>query len=87
MVLGRELHVIYVICLQVIGHPCCISVYGECRITTREFCDFVNGYFHEEASLCSQVIIIRNKTIPFHTKIATNRNHFLTPFFSNRFRV
>lgn len=40
---------------QVIGHPCCISVYGECRITTREFCDFVNGYFHEEASLCSQV--------------------------------
>lgn len=40
---------------EVIGHPCCISVYGECRITTREFCDFVNGYFHEEASLCSQV--------------------------------
>lgn len=38
-----------------IGHPCCISVYGECRITTKEFCDFVNGYFHEEASLCSQV--------------------------------
>uniref|UniRef100_A0A1B0DB34 Rhomboid-like protein n=1 Tax=Phlebotomus papatasi TaxID=29031 RepID=A0A1B0DB34_PHLPP len=40
---------------EVIGHPCCGGVYGECRITTREFCDFVNGYFHEEASLCSQV--------------------------------
>lgn len=40
---------------QVIGHPCCTGVFGECRITTREFCDFVNGYFHEEASLCSQV--------------------------------
>lgn len=43
------------ISIQVIGHPCCIGVYGECRITTKEFCDFVNGYFHEEASLCSQV--------------------------------
>ncbi|KAJ6644376.1 Inactive rhomboid protein 1 [Pseudolycoriella hygida] len=40
---------------EVIGHPCCVGVYGECRITTKEFCDFVNGYFHEEASLCSQV--------------------------------
>lgn len=40
---------------EVIGHPCCTGVYGECRITTKEYCDFVNGYFHEEASLCSQV--------------------------------
>ncbi|XP_065079732.1 inactive rhomboid protein 1-like [Ochlerotatus camptorhynchus] len=40
---------------EVIGHPCCIGIYGECRITTREYCDFVSGYFHEEASLCSQV--------------------------------
>ncbi|XP_058823262.1 inactive rhomboid protein 1-like [Topomyia yanbarensis] len=44
----------HMIC-EVIGHPCCIGIYGECRITTREYCDFVNGYFHEEASLCSQV--------------------------------
>lgn len=40
---------------EVIGHPCCIGIHGECRITTREYCDFVHGYFHEEASLCSQV--------------------------------
>ncbi|XP_063702628.1 inactive rhomboid protein 1 [Culicoides brevitarsis] len=40
---------------EVIGHPCCISIYGDCRITTREYCDFVHGYFHEEASLCSQI--------------------------------
>ncbi|XP_053967923.1 inactive rhomboid protein 1-like [Anastrepha ludens] len=39
---------------EVIGHPCCTGAYGECRITTREYCDFVNGFFHEEASLCSQ---------------------------------
>ena len=44
----------HMIC-EVIGHPCCTGVYGECRITTKEYCDFVNGYFHEEASLCSQV--------------------------------
>ncbi|XP_077980039.1 inactive rhomboid protein 1-like isoform X1 [Glandiceps talaboti] len=37
------------------GHPCCIGLQGECQIHTREYCDFVNGYFHEEATLCSQV--------------------------------
>uniref|UniRef100_A0A8B9KFR1 Inactive rhomboid protein n=1 Tax=Astyanax mexicanus TaxID=7994 RepID=A0A8B9KFR1_ASTMX len=26
-----------------------------CEITSREYCDFMNGYFHEEATLCSQV--------------------------------
>lgn len=31
------------------------GIHGECRIATREYCDFVRGYFHEEASLCSQV--------------------------------
>lgn len=40
---------------EVIGHPCCIGIHGECRITTKEYCDFVRGTFHEEASLCSQV--------------------------------
>ncbi|XP_067614189.1 inactive rhomboid protein 1 isoform X2 [Eurosta solidaginis] len=45
---------------EVIAHPCCIGVYGECRITTREYCDFVNGYFHEEASLCSQISCLDN---------------------------
>ncbi|XP_061388176.1 inactive rhomboid protein 1-like [Musca vetustissima] len=45
---------------EVIGHPCCAGIYGECRITTREYCDFVNGYFHEEASLCSQISCLNN---------------------------
>lgn len=40
---------------DVIGRPCCIGIQGECRITTREYCDFVSGFFHSEASLCSQV--------------------------------
>lgn len=28
---------------------------ASCEITTREYCDFMHGYFHEEATLCSQV--------------------------------
>lgn len=44
----------HMIC-EVIGHPCCIGIHGTCRITTREYCDFVHGYFHDDASLCSQV--------------------------------
>lgn len=28
---------------------------SRCEITSREYCDFMRGYFHEEATLCSQV--------------------------------
>ncbi|XP_054282577.1 inactive rhomboid protein 1-like isoform X1 [Macrosteles quadrilineatus] len=54
---------------EVIGHPCCIGIHGSCRITTREYCDFVHGYFHEEASLCSQVSCLDNVCgmIPFYS--------------------
>uniref|UniRef100_K7F475 Inactive rhomboid protein n=1 Tax=Pelodiscus sinensis TaxID=13735 RepID=K7F475_PELSI len=37
------------------GRPCCIGTKGSCEITTREYCEFMHGYFHEEATLCSQV--------------------------------
>ncbi|XP_070581229.1 inactive rhomboid protein 1-like isoform X2 [Ptychodera flava] len=40
---------------EMTGHPCCIGLQAECQIHTREYCDFVNGYFHEDATLCSQV--------------------------------
>ena len=40
---------------EVIGHPCCIGIRGQCKITTPEHCMFVGGTFHEEAALCSQV--------------------------------
>uniref|UniRef100_A0A0P5Q7N8 Rhomboid 5 (RHBDF2), mRNA protein n=1 Tax=Daphnia magna TaxID=35525 RepID=A0A0P5Q7N8_9CRUS len=54
---------------EVIGHPCCIGIHGECRIATREYCDFVKGYFHQEASLCSQVSCMNDVCgmLPFHT--------------------
>ncbi|XP_029289673.1 inactive rhomboid protein 2-like [Cottoperca gobio] len=37
------------------GRPCCIGTKGGCEITTREYCSFMHGYFHEEATLCSQI--------------------------------
>ncbi|KAM3964518.1 rhomboid-5 [Aphomia sociella] len=52
---GRAGHAAEHMACEVIGHPCCIGIHGKCVITTREHCDFVKGYFHEEASLCSQV--------------------------------
>lgn len=32
-----------------------IFTYSRCEITSREYCEFMHGYFHEEATLCSQV--------------------------------
>ncbi|XP_048847857.1 inactive rhomboid protein 1-like isoform X1 [Brienomyrus brachyistius] len=40
---------------EITGRPCCIGTKGRCEITSREYCDFMRGYFHEEATLCSQV--------------------------------
>ncbi|KAJ3614251.1 hypothetical protein NHX12_017825 [Muraenolepis orangiensis] len=39
----------------IIGRPCCIGTKGRCEITTREYCTFMHGHFHEAATLCSQV--------------------------------
>jgi len=38
------------------GRPCCIGIQGECIITTREHCEFLRGYFHQEKTLCAQVV-------------------------------
>lgn len=40
---------------EVIARPCCIGIHGRCIITTSEECEFRKGYFHPEATLCSQV--------------------------------
>ncbi|CAJ0584737.1 unnamed protein product, partial [Mesorhabditis spiculigera] len=37
------------------GRPCCLMQLGQCRIATREYCAFVQGTYHENATLCSQV--------------------------------
>uniref|UniRef100_A0A914YKE4 Peptidase S54 rhomboid domain-containing protein n=1 Tax=Panagrolaimus superbus TaxID=310955 RepID=A0A914YKE4_9BILA len=45
---------------EIRGRPCCIQMHGQCRITTKEYCDFVKGYYHENATLCSQVSCLGN---------------------------
>ncbi|KAH9502541.1 Inactive rhomboid protein 1 [Bulinus truncatus] len=40
---------------EILGRPCCFGIQGECIITTREHCDLKRGFFHDEATLCSQV--------------------------------
>lgn len=64
---------------EVIGHPCCIGIHGQCRITTKEYCDFVRGHFHEEASLCAQVRLQAKK---IQTILILNiYNSKIVPFF------
>lgn len=40
---------------EITGRPCCIQMHGQCRITTQHYCNFVRGYYHSNATLCSQV--------------------------------
>lgn len=40
---------------KIIGRPCCVGIEGQCIITTSDHCEFLRGYFHAEAALCSQV--------------------------------
>ncbi|XP_055360461.1 inactive rhomboid protein 1 isoform X3 [Betta splendens] len=51
---GNHTNLPHVDC-TITGRPCCIGIKGRCEITSREHCDFMHGYFHEEATLCSQV--------------------------------
>lgn len=48
---------------EISGRPCCIQMHGQCRITTKEYCDFVRGYYHPEATLCSQVSCLNDGKI------------------------
>ena len=48
---------------EISGRPCCFGIQGECKITTREHCDFVKGYYHEDAFLCSQVNTVKSRKI------------------------
>ncbi|CAB3978902.1 inactive rhomboid 1-like isoform X2 [Paramuricea clavata] len=40
---------------KITGRPCCIRDQAECRIVSQEYCEFLNGVYHDEATLCSQV--------------------------------
>lgn len=40
---------------KITGRPCCIRDQAECRIVSQDYCLFLNGVYHDEATLCSQV--------------------------------
>ena len=44
---------------KITGRPCCIRDQAECLIVSQEYCEFMKGVYHEEATLCSQVKIDR----------------------------
>lgn len=54
----------------VVGRPCCIGIYGQCRITTSQYCQFLGGTFHPSATLCSQVSCLEDVCgmIPFYAR-------------------
>ena len=55
---------------EVIGRPCCIGIYGQCRITNSQQCQFLRGTFHPEARLCSQVSCMEDVCgmVPFYAR-------------------
>lgn len=55
---------------EVIGRPCCIGIYGQCRIITSQHCQFLRGTFHPEATLCSQVSCMEDVCgmVPFYAR-------------------
>ncbi|KAI1723974.1 rhomboid family domain-containing protein [Ditylenchus destructor] len=68
---------------EITGHPCCIQMHGQCRITTKEYCDFVRGTYHAEATLCSQVSCLNDVCglTPFTNDKPDQIYRFVTPLF------
>jgi len=55
---------------EVVGRPCCIGIYGQCRIITSQHCQFLRGTFHPEATLCLQVSCMEDVCgmVPFYAR-------------------
>lgn len=55
---------------ELAGRPCCIGIYGQCRITHSQHCQFLRGTFHPEATLCSQVSCMEDVCgmVPFYAR-------------------
>ena len=60
---------------ELVGRPCCHGIQGNCNITTREHCDFLQGRFHQDAFLCSQVKWCQYELCNDNTFTSTNNNH------------
>jgi len=40
---------------EITGRPCCMGNEAKCKIVSKDECDFHNGTYHENKTLCSQV--------------------------------
>ena len=40
---------------EITGRPCCMGNEAKCRIVSQDECEFYNGTYHENNTLCSQV--------------------------------
>ena len=40
---------------KITGRPCCIGTQAQCIIASQEYCDFHEGVYHPDKTLCSQV--------------------------------
>lgn len=40
---------------EITGRPCCMGNEAKCRIVSKDECDFFNGTYHKNSTLCSQV--------------------------------
>ena len=47
-------------CYQTVQFFQRVSFLGRCEMRSREYCDFVKGHFHPEATLCSQVTCMQD---------------------------
>lgn len=55
---------------EITGRPCCMGNEANCRIVSKDECDFFNGTYHENATLCSQVDCLSETCgmLDFHRK-------------------
>ncbi|EGD81420.1 hypothetical protein PTSG_02140 [Salpingoeca rosetta] len=42
------------------ARPCCTSLAGDCSIQSQQYCEFVEGHYHPDAELCSQVSCLQS---------------------------
>jgi len=61
---------------DITGRPCCVGIQGECIVTTHEHCKFLRGYFHSEAFLCSQVLMLPLRLADFCLHYLSPKNAF-----------
>ena len=40
---------------KITGRPCCIGTQAQCIIASQQYCEFHEGVYHPDKTLCSQV--------------------------------